>query len=81
MRTKRHLAKDCPNKDKAKDEAKLWRRQGPKEGELETKTVDGNTYKWCLRCCWWMTGKKMHRTAEHKTRKQLKEEKDQQLTG
>ena len=43
-----------------------WRSVPPKEGESQTKVVDGITFKWCAKCRRWST---THATATHTSTK------------
>jgi hypothetical protein len=78
-----HLIKDCPKKKATGssndstptvtktgdgDAKKNWRRIPPSENGSQTKTVEGETYKWCGKCRRWNTGAKAHLTSEHKKR-------------
>jgi hypothetical protein len=80
-RKKGHISPNCPDKDKekvpapqgeqnkddkSKNKPKSAVRTPPKEGEAQTKTVDGVTMKWCQKCGRWTKGDKLHSTEEHK---------------
>ena len=44
----------------------------PKEGETESKTLEGVLYKWCGKCKRWTSGEKyLHSTSEHKSKQEL----------
>ena len=85
-----HIAKDCPKKSDSnsnstnKSSSKKdddWRYKPPNKskGESTEKEVDGKTYKWCGKCRdnkgLWTTGKYLHSTAEHRSKK--KEDKEE----
>jgi hypothetical protein len=79
---KGHISPNCPKKntdagnaggnDRQASEGDDGNRQrsaartAPKEGEPETKTVDGEETKWCGKCHRWTKGDKKHSTTEHK---------------
>ena len=51
---------------------KSWKRIAPKQGETESKTLEGILYKWCGKCKRWTSGDKyLHSTSEHKSKKEL----------
>jgi hypothetical protein len=82
---KGHISPNCPKKgsdggnaggnerqpSEGDDANKSAVRTAPKEGEPETKTVDGEEMKWCGKCRRWTKGDKKHNTAEHKRRSEL----------
>jgi hypothetical protein len=64
-----HMKKNCPekNKDKQNQTSGLW--AAPKDGEPQEKVINGKTFKWCAKCSW--RGRKgkwtvSHGTADHK---------------
>ena len=55
----------CPKPQGQKPSGKTdrcWCSVPPKDGETQTKVVDGVTYKWCAKCRHWST---THATASH----------------
>ena len=59
-----------------------WRKKAPGATESHTKTVEGKEYTWCGKCLQdkglWTTGKYLHSTAQHKSRKERKENGQQE---
>ena len=49
-----------------------WSKTPPTDGN-EQMTRDGTEYLWCGKCKRWHKGKAAHRTADHKTKQQLKD--------
>ena len=89
-----HMVKDCPlraakqaNTNKSDKRLPLaeWHKKPPGANESHTKTVDGKEYKWCGKCLQgkglWTTGKTMHSTNEHRTRKERKAADQQPEAG
>jgi hypothetical protein len=77
-----HLKPDCPklkgkpkqpgggDNFKKEDEQRSWRRIAPKEGERQTKKVNGRDHYWCQKCKRWNT---THSTSQHTKKKAGKE--------
>jgi hypothetical protein len=63
-----HVKTNCPNNkddDKKNNGNPNPIRTPPKDGESHTKTVKGETQKWCKRCRRWTVGARSHLTDEH----------------
>ena len=76
---KGHIKPNCPDKDTPKDQLKKGgsstsapsgtssvKKTPPKEGESNTKSIEGASHKWCATCKRWNTGDKAHFTADHR---------------
>jgi hypothetical protein len=88
---KGHISRNCPDKSKDKGEKSKGKKstkdstktsnaaykEAPKDGEAQTKEINGEKCSWCGKCNRWTHGEgKIHLTSEHKTAEDHKKEKE-----